>query len=109
MRYIYIACPYTHGDQAFNVKTCTDMADLLAGHGFTPFVPLLYHFWHMISPHHYKFWTELDLRWVEKCDAVLRLSGHSPGADAEVFHAQSKGIPVFFSIEEFLHAHPSPT
>jgi len=60
------------------------------------------HFWHMLIPHEYQFWTALDMEWVRRCDAVLRLPGDSRGADAEVKLAKECGIPVFYSINELL-------
>lgn len=39
-------------------------------------------------------------RLLERCDAVLRLSGESKGADADVARARALGLPVFTSIDE---------
>jgi len=44
----------------------------------------------------------MDLEWLAKCDAVLRLPGESKGADIEKDYALSLGIPVFFSIDDLL-------
>lgn len=43
-------------------------------------------------------WLTMDLELVKRSDAVLRLPGESSGADGEVAHAESLGIPVFHSI-----------
>jgi hypothetical protein len=56
----------------------------------------------MIFPHDYELWLEIDFAWVKKCDALIRLPGESSGADREVELARSLGIPVYFSIQEFL-------
>lgn len=40
------------------------------------------------------------LKIAEKCDAVLRIGGPSTGADDEVNIFKSKGLPVYYSIEE---------
>jgi hypothetical protein len=37
----------------------------------------------------------MDKEWVLVCDAVLRLSGESKGADIECTLARKHGIPVF--------------
>lgn len=37
---------------------------------------------------------------LERCDAVLRLPGESPGADREVHYAISLGKPVYYGLEE---------
>jgi hypothetical protein len=58
-------------------------------------------------------WLETDLAWVECADAVLRLPGESTGADEEVALAKSRGIPVFYSVEEVAYwirnGKPIPT
>ncbi len=45
-------------------------------------------------------WLTMDLELVKRSDAVLRLPGESSGADGEVAHARSLGIPVFHSVDE---------
>ena len=47
-------------------------------------------------------WLAVDLVFVERSDAVLRLPGESTGADMEVRHALAKGIPVFTEITDLL-------
>jgi len=49
----------------------------------------------MLFPRPYEFWLELDNHFLPLCEAVLRLPGHSSGADKEVHLAQTLGIPVF--------------
>jgi hypothetical protein len=100
MKFVYVASPYTKGDVAVNVRINIEAADELARAGLIPFVPLLYHFWHRIIPHQYDFWTSLDLGWLERCDAIVRLPGESSGADAEVKRAVELGLPVYFSVAE---------
>jgi hypothetical protein len=39
-------------------------------------------------------------RLLEKCDAVLRLTGASKGADQDVRIAQGRGLPVYYSLDE---------
>ena len=56
----------------------------------------------MVHPEDYETWMKLDFIWVESCDALLRLPGESPGADREVKHAITLGIPVFYSMDELL-------
>lgn len=97
---VYIASPYSSGDQALNVKKSLDVADKLIQEGFAPFAPLLSHFQHMIHPRSYEEWMKLDLEWVSTCDCVLRLHGESSGADREVQHAKLLNIPVFYNIKD---------
>jgi hypothetical protein len=101
MKYIYIASPYTKGDLTQNLEAHIDAANKLANAGFTPFAPLLFHWWDKQHPHTYEFWCKQGLDWIEKCDAVVRLPGDSSGADAEVDHALDLHIPVFLTLETF--------
>jgi hypothetical protein len=106
MRFIYVASPYTKGDVAINVRRNIEAADRLALAGFTPFCPLLTHFWHLLIPHEYEFWCAYDMVWLERCDAIVRLAGESSGADAEVKRAVELGLPVFYSVEEVIGSAP---
>lgn len=99
---VYIASPYTIGDQAHNVRRQMDCFDELLKLGFVPFAPLFTHFQHLVHPADYEAWMNWDFEWVKCCDALLRLSGASPGADREVELAQTEGIPVFYSIEDMV-------
>lgn len=107
IRYIFIASPYTKPVPNHNTHKSIMFADDLIDHGFTPFVPLLTHFWDTVSPHDYEEWLEYDKAWLERCDAVIRLDGESSGADREVVHAKSKGIPVVYSLQELLDLRDS--
>lgn len=97
---IYIASPYTPGDQAENVRRSLDVANWLWDNGFLPFCPLLSHFWHFLTPKPWGEWSTMMKMWVERCDAVLRLEGESDGADIEVEFALELGIPVFYDVNE---------
>ena len=39
-------------------------------------------------------------RLLQHCDAVLRLSGESTGADQDVAIAQQRGLPVYYRVED---------
>jgi hypothetical protein len=99
-RYIYIAGPHSNGDTIVNVRKAILMAEKLVKEEYTPYIPHLTAFWHLVAPHEYEFWLNYDLNWLSKCDALLRLPGNSSGADKEVEYAKNIGIPVFYSIEE---------
>jgi hypothetical protein len=106
---IYVAGPYTQGDTAVNVRKAYEAANQLADLGFAPFVPHATHFWHLLFPHPYEFWLELDNEFLACCHALLRIPRPSGGADKEVDLATRIGIPVFKSIEEVVQhflAHP---
>jgi len=98
MKTVFIASPYTLGDVGVNVKVSMDVANELMDLGFNPFIPLLYHFQHIINPRPYEDWIKFDLEWLSKCDCVLRLIGESSGADDEVAKAKELGIPVYYNI-----------
>jgi hypothetical protein len=99
---VYIAGPYAKGDVAVNVKNAIDAADRLIEIRCVPFVPHLFHFWHILSPHEYDVWMNLDMEWLRQCDVVLRLSGDSEGADKEVQLAKQLGKHVYTSVESLI-------
>ena len=51
-----------------------------------------------------KTWEEIQYpvahRMLEKCDAVLRLSGASKGADEDVRKAKERGLKVYYNLED---------
>jgi len=103
---VYVAGPLTTSqNQHRNVLDAIDAADKLLRAGFYPYVPHLSFYWDACHVHSYETWMDLDLRWLEKCDALVRLPGHSPGSDREVIHAQLNGIRVYHGLDEFLSAH----
>jgi hypothetical protein len=102
IKFVYIASPYTIGDQPVNVRNSLKVADELITLGYVPFAPLLSHFQHMFFSRAWKEWVELDKEWILKCDAIVRILGESVGADIEVEYASEHNIPVFYSIEELV-------
>lgn len=104
---VYIAGPYTQGEQAELVREAVLVGLAVFRHGHVPFIPHLYHFAHYLCPQPYEAWMTLDLTWLEVCDALVRLPGHSPGADREVARAQVLGLPVFFGLDAFLAQVPA--
>lgn len=44
-------------------------------------------------------------RLIARCDAVLRISGSSRGADMDVAHAKALGLQVFYSVDEIPDAN----
>lgn len=95
---IYVAGPYTHPDPVANTHLALEAAERIMASGLgVPHVPHLTLAWHLVYPHEEGFWYGYDLHLLRRCDALLRLSGASKGADAEVVGAERLGIPVFFS------------
>lgn len=100
---IYIAGPYTHPDPVENTHDTIKVADRLVDSGLvTPVVPHVSLLWHLITPRPAEFWYEYDYALLVKCDAVLRLSGKSSGADKEVELARELQIPIFLTEREVL-------
>lgn len=106
---VYVAGPYTQGDTAENVHKALKAAQRLLDNGHVPFVPHLYHLWHLIIPGPYQQWIALDLEWLKTCHALIRLPGDSVGGDKEVAFALELGIKVYFGIDDFLLKNPNPT
>lgn len=100
-KHIYVASPYTVGDQFCNVQKQIDCANRLIDMGYIPFSPLLMSVYlHAQVEREWQTWMEIDYAWVEKCDGLIRLEGVSKGADAEVEYAKKLGIPVFYNFED---------
>lgn len=102
MKYVHIAGPIAGGDRFRNVGEAMAVAAKLISYGYIVYCPHLCCFLHMIYPLPYETWMELSLAWLAKCDAMIRLPGESPGADREEEYCRRHGIPVFYSVEEFL-------
>jgi hypothetical protein len=97
---VYIASPYSIGDQASNVRTQIDMGYQLLKMGYIPYIPELYHFVHLVHPLTYDEVMEIGLSWLKMCDCVLRLSGESKGADIEVEYGLKLGKKIFYNLQE---------
>jgi nucleoside 2-deoxyribosyltransferase len=100
MTRVYIASPYLRGDKKENVMRQINAFHVLVNNGYLPFAPLLGHYIDEHYPMSWKEWLAFDLKWLEVCDCVLRLSGESDGADAEEAYARDLGKPVYYSYGE---------
>ena len=94
MKHVYVAGPYSIGDVAQNVRRAMEAAHVLIVAGHAPYIPHLAHFLHLHQPQDYETWMRLDLAWLSRCDALVRLPGESEGADREVAEAHRCNIPV---------------
>ncbi len=99
---LYIAGPISRGDQFANVRTAIEAAEIVLRAGHWPYLPHLNFTWHMMFPKKNTEWYDLDNEWLAQCEALVRLPGESPGADAEVKLANFLGIPVFHGVDTFL-------
>ncbi len=97
---IYVASPYSKGDVCENVRIACLAGDEILKKGHTPFIPHLYHLWHLISPKPWAEWIRMDILWLGMCDALLRLPGESRGADLEVIEARRLYMPIYWSVND---------
>lgn len=94
---VYIAGPITGGKlghiQVQPVVEAIQLYYSLIEGGFVPICPQLSVLADFTDPGRltYEQWLELDFRYIDLCDAVIRVPGESPGADREVEYARSKG------------------
>ena len=98
MPLIYIAGPYQLGDIALNVRNAVCAAEVVSSLGYTPVIPHLTHFWHMLFPHEREFWLEIDRALLHRCDALVRIPGPSEGADGEGKYAMNLNITVYYGV-----------
>jgi hypothetical protein len=103
---VYVAGPISRfpagGSQFDNVREGVLVGERLRAAGLAPLVPHLSALWQMLAPVPYEGWMSLDFAWIERCDALLRMPGDSPGADREVAHAEDIGVPVFYTEADLL-------
>ena len=114
---VYIASPYTVGDQQENVNLQIDAAEILFNHGYAPHVPLYNHYQHVRHPRPPKDWLKLDYEFLYICDILVRIKPEingkeisSEGANQEEQWANTLGIPVFtfktlVELSEFLDSN----
>lgn len=104
MKKIYVASPYTIGDKEQNVMKQINAYWFLFRNGFLPVAPLLAHYVNIHYPLDHEKCLQIDFELIKICQAVLRLSGKSSGADREVkFANDDLGIPVFYSYDGLLN------
>lgn len=106
---IYVAGPMRgeYDDHQEGYIACGIMAGReLIKAGFQPFIPHLSHYVDSDNILGVETWLEMDLVWISLCHAVLRLSGDSKGADAEVAFAQENNIPVYYDIDKLKLSPP---
>ncbi len=102
MKYVYVAGPISGGDQFVNVGRAITITTFLIKKGYHVYCPHLSCFLHMVNPLPYETWMQLSFAWLAKCDVMLRLEGESPGALREEEYCKLHGIPIYYSLEDFL-------
>jgi len=99
---VYVAGPYSSGIPDDNIRAATNAADELWGHGFIPFVPHWNLFWGILHPKGHSEWLVWCKAWLRECEYLLRLPGHSKGADEEETFARGLGITVCYRVREVI-------
>lgn len=98
---IYVAAPYSRPDPVENThRAIRGGLSIWEERLGVPLIPHLTLVAHLVMPRPLDYWYEFDLHQIDHCSALLRLPGESTGADAEIEHADTIGIPVFHSVEE---------
>jgi len=92
----YIAGPYS-GSVESNIQSAIEVANACITHGISPYCPHLNHYLNRYFSRSYDDWMAIDLEWLQRSDAVIRIPGESPGADLEVREAVRLHIPVFYA------------
>ena len=91
---VYIAAPYSQSDPVANTHHVLSLADALLDAGAVPVVPHLTLLWQLVSPKPYEHWLQYDVHLLLRCDALLRVPGHSDGATREAGLAYDAGLDV---------------
>ena len=92
--YVYVAGPLREGDLAHNFRAAISAASQITLMGAYPYIPHLGHFWDLYSLETGQFWTRQRLAWLEHCDILYLLPGHSRDAEQDVQWAVKFHIPI---------------
>jgi len=108
---VYIASPYSKGDQILNIRSSIEIFETLLRHQIvTPIAPLLANQVHLVFPKEDDTWMNYDLHLLLHCDAVLACNARvqslgysqteSKGRDKEIEFAKEHNIPIFCDIDD---------
>jgi Domain of unknown function (DUF4406) len=105
---VFVSGPMTgSGNPYANIYRGLDAAMALLDRGYAPYIPRLTAFLEAAQgPRPTDVWLDLDRAFLLTCDALVRLSGASPGADQEVIWARKAGIEVFYSLDSLCAGVP---
>jgi len=102
---VFIAGPYTTPDPTANTETAIDAASTLrraSKYRIHPVIPHLSHYQALRHEESYDMWLSGTLNDVTTCHALLRLPGHSPGAEQEIELAHKFEVDVYHSMSDLL-------
>jgi hypothetical protein len=86
LRSIYISGPIRGVDEEEverNIHTAMEVGNCLIDMGLRPYIPHLSYYLNKKREREHSAWMAVDIYWIRKCDALLRLYGASKGADTE--------------------------
>jgi len=110
--WIYLATPFTKGDQLLNIRSSLLMAERLRRINNTLHIiaPLAMAFSHLVFPNETEHWLEYDLEMLRRCEALFVADAKhfsyrqrwqdSVGVCGEIAEATSLGIPIFYEIND---------
>lgn len=101
MEIIYLSGPYSSNPE-LNTKTAIKEAMKLIKRGYLVIIPHLMKYCDEEDPQDYEFWLNYVCKWIPRCGVLIRLDGHSPGAEKEVEIAKQLKKPIYKSVEDFL-------
>lgn len=96
--FVYVAGPYS-SDPNRGTQNAIDVARDLVAMKHVPFIPHLCHLWDFYRPEDYSYWIDYCIKWIERCDLLVRLPGDSKGADLEVERASELNKPIIHLVE----------
>jgi hypothetical protein len=104
--YIYCSGPLSHSDPEVEKQRAVDIIKAGAEvykRGHVPIVPHFSIFTHTHIDLEYRDWLSIDLKWIEKCDALLYLNKNgdrSVGCFAEIGFAHERGMAIYRSLDQ---------
>jgi hypothetical protein len=111
--FVYIAAPFTIGDNALNIRNAMDAAEQVLVCDALPFNPLLMNAHYVVHHRDWRQAMQICFSYLAKCDLVWRITGPSKGADEECTLANHLGIRVLtdfydlrFAIKDFQNGRP---
>ena len=99
---VYVAGPFT-SNPIVGTRKAVDIAERLDATGvISPLIPHFNLLWDYIHPHTNEFWMSHDMSLLNRCDALFRMPGISPGADEECEFAEANSIEVYYEIDDLI-------
>lgn len=93
---VYIAGPFSSDPENNTIRACKVWEELYHSDEVVPICPHWSAVQEQVSDLQWEDYLTYDLELIHMtCHAILRISGHSPGADLEERFAKQEGLPIF--------------